>query len=130
MARLGLLALSAGVLLLLSLVPAWALFGADGLIAAAVSTVACFAPGCIVCLMSSLAKAPSAQYRGVLIGMLLRVAAALAAAAVMDIYLDLEPSNYAVWLAVSYLAMLAVETALILPRHNSVTAVRPPARPA
>jgi hypothetical protein len=107
---------------LVSLYPAFRLFGVAGMEAASISAVACLVPGCVVFWLLEGLSPGDAQIRAVLAGTGLRVAFGLAAAVIMDELAGLAATNYVVWLAVFYLVSLAVETHLILPARTRVKA--------
>lgn len=114
-ARCGWLAVITLAACLLALIPAWKLYGQDGLMAEVFAAVVCFVPGCIVFRLIEGVSGSQAQIRSVLIGTGLRVVFALAGAAVMDAGLGFAPRNYLLWLGLFYLVTLAVETYLVMP---------------
>jgi hypothetical protein len=114
-ARCGWLAVITLLAWLLAALPAWSLFGGDGLAAAAISAVVCFLPGCIVFRLVAGDSGNLAQIRAVGIGTGLRVVCALGGAAIMDRAMGLPPKNYLIWLGLFYLLTLGVETWLIMP---------------
>lgn len=105
---------------LLALLPAYQLFGVDGLKAVGISLAACFLAGSLVLILSSRATGARLQIQVVLWGTALRVIFAVLAALVLDSGLGISPRNYLWWLGLFYFVGLAIETWLVAPRGVSV----------
>jgi hypothetical protein len=103
-----------GVGWILSLLPAYLLFGMDGMIATTVSSLSCLAAGAATFYLVGLFVQTRMQAYGVLAGTLVRSVFALVAAIVMQFCFGLAPDNYFVWLGLFYLLALALETVVLM----------------
>jgi hypothetical protein len=99
--------------------------GSDGYSAVAVAGVACLASSLAAVALSELLRRGGAVLAGVLVSMLVRLAAPLAVAVVVQLRFEsLVRAGFAYYLLAFYLVNLAVETVL------SVRQARGPARPS
>jgi hypothetical protein len=117
------LALVTVVVWLLMLVPAHLVFGMQGIVAASLSVLVCFVPGCLAFFATQSRFSPAAQLGGVVAGTGLRVVFAATGIAIMHWGLAYEARNYLIWLGISYLVSLALETWLLMgPRARGFSA--------
>src|SRR5882724_3210822 len=107
------LAWAIGGVWLLTVVPAWKIYGVAGIEAVAVSAFSCLAAGCVTFALVAFASQPRQQAFSVLLGTIVRALFALLGALVMHVLLGLTRENYLVWLVLFYLISLAVETVLM-----------------
>ncbi|MBS0263461.1 MAG: hypothetical protein JSS02_16085 [Planctomycetes bacterium] len=112
--RCGLLTVVCGAVWLLSLWPAYLLFGRAGIVATSTSALASLASGLLTFYVVSRIERPRMQAFGVLAGTFVRSAGALVAALGMHLGLNLAPDNYVVWLGLFYIITLALETIVLV----------------
>ena len=115
-ARCGLLVVAALVTWGLACVPAWWLGGRPALEGLTIAAVLCLLPGllvflCVSWVVSSGSQMPFVVLAGSGLRMLFVLAGMLA---VQSLRPELGFREFVVWLLVFYLAMLAVETSLVL----------------
>jgi hypothetical protein len=114
------LALAIGGLWLLAVIPARSFFGAGSVEAATVSAVCCLTGGCLAFWFAARLSRPRLQTFAVLIATAFRGFCALIGAIVMQVFMELPPETYLIWLGFFYLVSLALETAMMLgPRASS-----------
>lgn len=114
--RMAALASVAGALAVISAPIAYGMFGGSGILAVGIACVCCLLPGCVLFVLACQWTSGPAQLNLMMGGMAMRAASCLFAVLVMDGSLRLAKENYLIWLSVFYLAMLAVETWLLM--HN------------
>lgn len=92
---------------------AWGIFGSPGILAVGISVVCCLVPGCVLFLLAPNLIRGSALLNLMLAGMAGRAVCCLAGFAVMEGVLQLQQTNYLIWISISYVSMLALETKLL-----------------
>ena len=104
------------IVALLLLAPAWRLYRGTGIEAVLWAGLLCLVPGWVVVLVNHWAAAEKRDVLGVLLGIGLRMVAALAGALlVTELWPDLRQSGFLWWLSAFYLVALAIETRLLMP---------------
>ena len=116
--RCAWLGLGITALWLLAVGPALRYFGMSGVEATAVSAASCILGGWVTFWFAARLRQPRMQAFAVLFGTAIRAVFALAGAIVMDALLGIARENYLIWLALFYLASLALETVLLLKPQN------------
>lgn len=101
---------------LLLLAPAWRLYRGTGIEAVVWAGLLCLVPGWLVVLVNHWAVSGKRDVLGALLGMGLRMAAALAGALlVTELWPELRRSGFLWWLSAFYLVTLVIETRLSIP---------------
>ena len=115
------LALATGGLWVLLLGPAWLIAGRDALIGLSAAAILCAIPGFVVFWVASLYGAAGSQVPLVILGgtVLRMLFVFLGMVIVQSAAPRLGLREFVVWLLVFYVALLAVETLLVVPRPGS-----------
>ena len=108
------LTLAVAGLWIVTVVPAHYWFGISGVQATVVSAVSCLAGGWLTFWFATRFTQPRVQALAVLFGTGIRGLFALVGGLVMQFLLHIGSDNYLIWLALFYLATLALETALVM----------------
>jgi hypothetical protein len=108
---------------LLLLAPAWRLYRGTGIEAVVWAGLLCLVPGWLVVLVHHWAASGKRDVLGALLGMGLRMAAALSGALlVTELWPELRRSGFLWWLSAFYLVALVIETRLSMPAARTARA--------
>lgn len=101
--------------------PAYLVAGSTAIEGLTLAVLICAVPGIIALFVAERSRQRDRALTGLLIGSGLRMAAVLVATLVLrQLRPDLGPLQFHAWLIVAYLAMLAVETKLVLAKEQLV----------
>ncbi len=113
------LLLATAGLWLIAAVPAWLVAGVLGLEGLTYAVLLCAPPGILALVVAERGRDANRALMGLLVGAGVRMAAVLAVTLLLkEMRPDLGLREYFVWLVISYLTMLAVETRLLLGKEQ------------
>jgi len=110
---------TAGLWLLLA-GPAWSLADAEGLEGLSYAAVICLLPGWLFFFLVSRYRVADNQGTVVLLGTAMRLLFVVAVVMIVQsMRTDLGPREFHIWIIVFYLAMLLVETLILVKQHSA-----------
>lgn len=113
------LLLATAGLWLVAALPAWLVAGVLGLEGLTYAVLLCAPPGILALVVAERGRDANRALMGLLVGAGVRMAAVLAVTLLLkEMRPDLGLREYFVWLVISYLTMLAVETRLLLGKEQ------------